>query len=269
MSIIDNEIRIGNFTSSQIFRLCGAGKRKMTEAELAARPKSGIGSSTKIIECINTLSDTAHEYIAEKKIERKIGRSINLVKQTRATLWGHYLQQRVHDKLSEHYQLIDDKTIKHPTINNWVGSPDNYNKKESVAGDIKCYEPKKFTEYVDCLTFCKKQNDVLVFKETYPQEYWQLISSSILLNCENIEAIVYIPYFSELQEIRQSVLDLDAEDEKKKYGFIAYSHYNELSWIADGCGYKNLNIFRFVAPQADKDFLTNRVLSASKLLENW
>jgi len=266
MSIIDNEIRISNFTSSQIFRLCGAGKRKMNTEELAARPKTGKGSTVTTIEDYSILNDTALEYINEKKIERNIGRSINLVKQTRATLWGHYLQQRVHDMLPESYQLIDDKTIKHPTIDCWVGSPDNHCKKDSIAGDIKCYEPKKFTEYVDCLTLATEQDSVAIFKENCPQEYWQLLSNAILLDCENIEAIVYMPYYSELTEIRQSVLDLDSEDDKKKYGFIAYSHYNELAWLADGSKYKNLNRFKFKAPQADKDFLTARVLSASKLL---
>lgn len=266
MSILNNEVRVGNFTSSQVFRLCGAAKRKMNAAELADRPKSGKGSSVTTIEDYSTLSDTAIEYIAEKNIERKIGRSLNLEKQNRASLWGHYLQQRVHDMLPDSYRLIDDKTAVHPTIQNWVGSPDNDCKKESTVGDIKCYEPKKFTEYVDCLTEAKKQNSVALFKENFPQEYWQLISNACILGMDNIEAIPYIPYFSELQEIRQSVLDLEAEDDKKKYGFIAYSHYNELSWIADGCGYKNLNQFRFVAPVEDKEFLTNRIIEAGKLL---
>ena len=264
MSILNNEIRIGRFTSSQIHRLCGAGKREMTEAELAARPKKGTGSKTTTIEDYSILSDEAKNYIAEKNIERKIGRSLFLEKQTRATLTGHYLEQRVHDMLPTSYRLIGKKSLAHPQHPYWVGSPDNDCAKESVVGDTKCYEPKAFTEYVDCLS----KNDIALFKSEFPQQYWQLLSNACILGMDNIEAIVYIPYFSELEEIRQSVLDLDAEDEKKKYGFIAYSHYNELSWIADGCGYKNLNIFRFVAPQEDKTFLTNRVLSASKLLEN-
>lgn len=262
MSIINNEIRISNFTSSQIFRLCGAGKREMTAEELASRPKSGKGSSVKTIETFDTLSDEALNYIAEKNIEYKIGRSINLQKQTRATLWGNYLQQRVHDMLPTSYKLVDEKTVAHPTVSRWVGSPDNICESESLIGDIKCYEPKKFTEYVDCLS----KNDIQLFKSEFPQEYWQLLSNACILGMDNIEAIVYIPYFSELQEIRQSVLDLDAEDDKKKYGFIAYSHYNELAWISDGCGYKNLNQFRFVAPVEDKLFLENKVLEAGKLL---
>jgi len=266
MSILNNEIRIGRFTSSQIHRLCGAAKRKMTADELAQRPKTGKGSSVTTIEDYSTLSDEALNYIAEKNIERKIGRSLFLEKQTRATLTGHYLEQRVHDMLPTSYRLIGKKSLAHPQHPYWVGSPDNDCAKESVVGDTKCYEPKAFTEYVDCLEEAKRTKNILLFKENFPQQYWQLLSNACILGMDNIEAIVYIPYFSELEEIRQSVLDLDADDDKKKYGFIAYSHYNELSWIADGFGYKNLNIFRFVAPKEDKEFLTNKVTTASQLL---
>jgi len=66
MSILNNQIRIGAFSSSQIFRLIGAGKRAMNEKELAARPKSGTGSKTTQVEDIEVLSDTALTYLAEK-----------------------------------------------------------------------------------------------------------------------------------------------------------------------------------------------------------
>lgn len=266
MSILNNEIRVGSFTSSPIHRLTGFGKRAMTAEELAARPKSGVGSAVKTIEDPNTLSNEALNYIAEKNLERKIGRSLSVEKQTRATLWGHYMEQRVHDKLPTSYRLIGKKTVAHPTIPNWVGSPDNDCKAESVVGDIKCYEPKNFCEYVDCLTLANEKNDISIFRDNFPQQYWQLISNACILGMDNIEAIVYIPYFSELQEIRESVIDLDSDDDKKKYGFIAYSSYNELPYIADGCAYKNLNIFRFVAPKEDKEFLSNRITTAGKLL---
>jgi hypothetical protein len=261
-TIHDNEIRIGNFTSSQIFRLCGAGKRDMTPDELAARPKTGKGSAVKTIEAFDILSDTALEYIAEKNVERKIGRSINVTKQSRSALWGSYLEQRVHDMLPTSYRLIGKKTESHPTIPNWCGSPDNDCKAESLIGDIKCYEPKKFVEYVDCLS----ENDIHLYKQNFPQEYWQLVSNACIFDMDNMEAIVYCPYFSELPDIRQSVMDIEDEDLKRKYSFIAYSSYNELAWIADGCAYKNINRFRFVVPKEDKEFLSERVKMAIKFL---
>lgn len=265
MSILNNEIRVGRFTSSQIYRLVGAGSRDMTAEELAMRPKSGKGSSVKTIADPLILSATAQEYIAEKNAEIELGRSLTIEKQGRSALWGHFHEQRVHDILPPSYRLIGKKTEAHPKYPFWAGSPDNDCKSLSIVGDIKCYEPKKFKEYVDCLILCVV-NGIDLFKENFPQEYWQLISNACILDMDKISPIVYMPYFSELEEIRQSVRDLEDEDDKRKYGFIANAHYNELPWLPDGGRYKNLNQFVFEAPKEDKDFLTGMVLMAAQKL---
>ncbi len=266
MSILNNEIRYGNFTSSQIFRLCGPGKRKMSDAELALRPKTGTGSKTTITEDYSILSEEALNYIAEKRIEREIGRNLNVEKTGRSALWGHFCEERVHNMLPTSYRLIGKVSVAHPEYPFWIGSPDNDCKAESIVGDIKCYEPRKFIGYYTCLALCKEAGNYELLKQEFPQEYWQLVSNSCILGMKYAEAILYIPYFSELQEIRQSVMDLPDEDEKRKYGFIAYSSYNELAWIKDGGKYKNLSRFKFEVQQADKDFLTKRVIEASKYL---
>lgn len=266
MSILNNEIRFGNFTSSQIFRLCGPAKRKMNAAELAARPKEGKGKLATITEDYSVLSDEALNYIAEKCIERRIGRNLNVEKTSRSALWGHYNEQRVHDMLPGSYRLIGKVSQAHPEYQFWVGSPDNDCKVDSIVGDIKCYEPKKFVEYCECLALCIEINDIDKFKINFPQEYWQLVSNACILGMKFMEVILYIPYFGELQKIRQSVLDLDNEDEKKKYGFIAYASYNELAWIKDNGYYINLNRFKFEVPEVDKKFLTERVILAAKQL---
>jgi len=195
-----------------------------------------------------------------------LGRPLNLEKETNATKWGHYLEQRVHDLLPTSYRLIGKKTQQHPKYSFWVGSPDNDCQVESVVGDTKCYEPTNFCQYVDCLAEAERTKNILLFKENFPQQYWQLISNACILNVDNIEAIVYMPYFSELQEIRQSVNDLEDEGDRKKYAFIANNHYNSLAYIQDGSEYKNLNRFRFAAPKEDKEFLTAKIIEAGKLL---
>lgn len=266
MSILNNHLRFGNFTSSQIYRLCGPGKRKMSESELAARPKTGTGSKTTITDDYSVLSDEALNYIAEKNIEREIGRNLNVEKTGRSALWGHFCEQRVHNMLPTSYRLIGKVSVQQPNYPFWVGSPDNDCKALNIVGDIKCYEPKKFVDYINCLMECQENNSVALLKENFPQEYWQLVSNACILGMDFMEAILYIPYFSELQEIRQSVMDLIDEDEKKKYNFIAYASYNELAWIKDGGKYKNLSRFVFEVPKEDKEFLTNRVIQASKFL---
>jgi hypothetical protein len=69
------KVRIGRFTASEIFRLMEPAKREMTEAELKARPKSGKGSTAKLVNDYSKLSDAALTYIYEKVAEELTGRA--------------------------------------------------------------------------------------------------------------------------------------------------------------------------------------------------
>jgi hypothetical protein len=64
-----DRIRIGRFTASELHRLMDPAKREMTKEELEARPKSGKGSSSKLIYDYSRLSDEAMSYIEEKVAE--------------------------------------------------------------------------------------------------------------------------------------------------------------------------------------------------------
>lgn len=70
-----DQVRLGRFTASEIYRLMEPAKREMTEAELKARPKSGKGSSAKLVYDYETLSDTALTYIKEKVAEVLTGQA--------------------------------------------------------------------------------------------------------------------------------------------------------------------------------------------------
>lgn len=240
-TILDNRKRIGRFTSSNMDKLMTNG-----------RGENGLGAP-------------AITYIAEKKIELRMGRSLSLDKYSRPTLWGNFIEKRVHELLGTAYKTCGHITIEHPTIKCWSGSPDNINERESVCGDTKCYEPKAFSEYVDNLTLAK--GDTEIFKISHPHEYWQLVSNALILGMKNIEAIVYMPYESELEEIREMASNYDGEDQFK-YRFISESPKSELPYLPDGGFYKNLNILRFELNKKDCDLLTERVLLAEKMLYN-
>lgn len=242
MSISENIIRVGRFTSSDMHKL-------MT------RNKSGNGFGAPGL-----------TYIKEKNWERKMGRSLSVQKHSNATKWGHFLERRVHNLLGLSYESVGDISIKHPTIEYWAGSPDNKNMTESVVGDTKCYEPKAFAEYVDNLTLAYSLGSVDLIRNEHPKEYWQLISNAIILGVENIEAIVYMPYESELEEIREMVLNYDGADQYK-YRFIAEAPKSELAYLPDGGQYKNLNVFRFKAPIEDMNSLTESVNMAIEMLD--
>lgn len=234
--ILENNNRVGNFTSSEIWRLMTYNKAK---TDFGAQGLS---------------------YIQEKRIERKLGRSISMNKGTQSTKWGNFLERRVHDLLPLSYKSVSKVTLQHPEYPFWCGSPDNVEEETLTVADTKCYEPQNFAEYNDVL----KVNDTELWKAEFPKEYWQLVSNACILGYKNIEAIVYMPYKSELDVIRDMVINYD-EPDQWKYRFIVECSDYELPFLPDGNEhYKNLNIYRFTCPESDKLALTERVQEAER-----
>lgn len=237
MSITENQNRIGCFTSSKIFNLMKEG------------PKPG------------SFGKPFHTYIQEKKFEQKLKRSISTDVSTRPMLWGKFLESRVHNMLGMAYRHVFDETLQHPKYDFWSGSPDFINDTDDVVCDSKCPQPKAFCELVEN---CSKGIDA--FKDNHEDYYWQLVSNALITGKNFIELIVYMPYESELEEIRAEVENADLE-EPWKYRFITESLKCELAYLPDDSEYKNLNIFRFPLDKLDANLLTQRVLEASLILK--
>jgi hypothetical protein len=239
MSIISNEHRIGNFTSSEIWKLTTTGKG------------------------VNGFGAPAITYIKEKNLERKLGRSIKTEAYSKPMAWGNLIETYVfEEKLGLEYQIQSKSTDIHPEIKFWSGSKDLIVTGKKI-GEIKCYEPKHFAEYADALL----SKDTEFLKKECPEEYWQMISNSIINQVPNAEAILYIPYKSELAKIREYASNYDCSD-PWQYRFIAESEDDSLPYIPDNGYYLDLNRFEFEVPQEDKDFLTERVLLAGSMLIN-
>lgn len=236
--MVENQNRVVNFTSSQIWKLMTNGK------------------------AANTIGAPGRTYIEEKKIEMRMGRSIHIESYSRSMAWGNFLEARVFDLLEFGYELTSDKTDLHPTISGWSGSKDLIVPAKKIA-DIKCYEPKNFAQLTDVII----AGDLEKFKEEFPQEYWQLVSNAIINQVPVAETITYMPYFSELEILRDMAENYDGEDQWK-YRFIAESPSAALAYLPDGGYYKNLNRFEFTVPQADIDALTARVMMAKGLLNS-
>jgi hypothetical protein len=276
--------RNGNFTSSEIVALLSMGERAMTAAELAARPKTGKGSRTTTVEDITALGDAAWTYIQECNTERRLGRCIDREVDAKPLSWGKLNENRVHDLLGTDYQLCSSGTLDHPTIPYWKGSPDF---KRFIEGNVldavaesKCpITLKSFCQLVDpwylgslqgmdfmnALRFGWTDKDGFFHKPHKDGEkyYWQIVSNSCLTMAKYAELIVYMPYKKELSEIR-SLADGDPD-----YFWIQWATSDEkLPYLIDGGFYKNLNVFRFEVPAADKELLFNRVkLAGEKLIE--
>jgi hypothetical protein len=240
MSITENVNRIAHFTSSNIYKLMTKGKGQ-----------NGFGAP-------------AITYIEEVILEKKLNRSISPDTYSRDMAWGTLLEtwvSKILIKEDEKYELLSETTIEHPTIKYWSGSTDMVLLGKKI-GEIKCYQPKNFSKYAEALMKC----DTNYLKENFAKEYWQLVSNAIINQVPIAEAILYMPYASELVEIADFAADYEGPDQWK-YRFIAESDKSALAYLPDeGTVFKNLNRFEFEVPSGDKDILTEQVLLAGTML---
>lgn len=240
--MINNTARVGNFTSSEI-------------AALTKLAKDGKSFGT-----------PAMTYISECNMERRLGRSITDEVNAKPLVWGKLLEGLVFDLLGLEYILVSQETCVHNSIPYWSGSPDGVKDFDTVI-DIKCpLTLKSFCQLVDPLyQGLDGIHAMTAIRETHKdgeKYYWQLVSNAILKNAPYAELIVYMPFYSELPAIRSA-----AEGNKGAYWIWGASD-DELPNLVEGGYYKNLNVIRFEVPQEDKDYLTERVMAAGKLLIN-
>lgn len=233
--------RNGNFTSSEIVALTTNGKAK------------------------DSLGVPFYTYVEEKNMERRLGRCINNEVDARPTSWGNLCEIIVFNKLGLEYKLISSETLDHPEIECWRGSPDavKYDDGKTVV-DIKCpMTLKSFCQLVD--SWAKGGIDAV--REGHKEGekyYWQLVSNAIITNSKFAELIVYVPYKSELEIIKEMASSTGELVEYTKW--IFFSNDEQLPYLIEGEHYKNINVMRFEVSGKDKEFLKSRVLAASKML---
>lgn len=250
--MIKNELRIGNFTSSEISALNSTGK----QAE-------GFGVA-------------AITYISEKRMERLLGRSLDTETNARPLTWGKVVERRPFELLDTSYTFSSTETDVHPEIEYWAGSKDGTRETEERAVfDIKCpITLKSFCQFVMPLYCGLEGNDAIdAIRNGFEHDgvryekhksgedyYWQLVSNACINKCDWAELIVYMPYESELADI-----SLMAEDHPNGM-WIRFPNEGDLPYIKDGGVFKNVNVIRFRVPKEDKELLTKNVLKAGKLL---
>lgn len=248
MSITENKERIGNFTSSEIYKLI-------------TTSKDGKG-----------LGKPAIDYIEEKNMERRLKRCIDSETNARPVSWGKILEGFAFEQLGLEYRLCSQETIVHPEIPFWAGSVDG--EKLDIGktiAEIKCpMTLKSFCQLVDPIYDGLDAIDAMeAIRESHKdgdKYYWQTVSNAILSNSRYAELIVCVPYFSQLEEIREYVRNYDGN--QNPIMWISYAEDNELPYIVDGGYYKNITVVRFEVPKLDKELLTQRILMAGKMLIN-
>lgn len=248
--MINLEERIGNFTSSQIYRLMGTPS------------------------VVNT-------YVKEKRAERALGRSVDL---------GAYSKSMTHGKIFEAFLFSQEKyfptgsgwnlcnktTLVHPKIKCLAGSPDAEEKQ--TVGEIKCFEPKGYYEISDALIKLKNGKMTLdEFKKDFKEVYWQVVSNSIITNKPKCAIFVYIPTLEELELCIELInetnfcekigLDewmyryiVEAADKDELYK-LPYIDTSKTDW-------PNFVSYTFQPPAQDIIDLTKAILNGQKLLLN-
>ena len=234
MSITENLMRIGRFTSSGVWQL-------MTNGRAAGTPGKPFET-----------------YVRQKAREKKLFRSITNDASSKPTSWGKYMEKRAFSKLDIDYSLTSDVTTEHPTIENFAGSTDGLKFDDGrTVFDIKCpFTLTSFCDLIECTT------DEMLLKE-FPEYFYQLIANAMIHNTKWCELIVYVPYMSELSDIRLGV----KYEENKQLQWIECSEDYELPYIHPRSEYKDLNILRFEAKQEYKDALEVRLLMANELIK--
>lgn len=142
-----DQIRIGRFTASEIYRLMEPAKREMTEAELKARPKSGKGSSAKLVNDYSSLSDAALTYINEKVAEALTGQNKS---QGYAfpLVWGAEHEEEAAEAFAIRTGFTVEKVGFFTYTDHAGGSPDRFVNENDIL-EIKCpYESVNQIKYL-------------------------------------------------------------------------------------------------------------------------
>lgn len=243
MTEAQHQIRGGNFSSSEIFALM-------------SKDKAGTGFGA-----------PGKTYIEEKNMERRLQRYLDSETNARPISWGNLCEKRVlYELLGTEYQPMSTETILHPDIKYWCGSPDAVKEVEGegkTVVDVKSpMTLKSYCQLADCYTI----DEVRTNHKDGEKFFWQLTSNAILTDSQFAELIVYVPYRSELDAIRELTQTLDT-DEQSKFSWIFWAHDSDLPYLVDGGYYKNIHVIRWEVKQEDKDLLTARVLAAGNLLK--
>lgn len=277
--------RTGMITSSEIVALTSNGSRTMTDEEQAAyKLENPKGRRT----TIDSPGAPFYTYVEECIMERFFKHSLENDTEVKAMQWGKLCEIIVHNKLPNDYIMQSEDTEIHPIYPEWRGTPDGKKMITTVilnedgthtveshtdtVTDIKCplsrkgfYNLINRLYHFDGLDVVKKANIdgdeiiQLIRKDSKEGEkyYWQLVSNACILDAKYAELIVFMPYYEELEEI--SLYNSQLED---PFWLVARAKDGELPYIDKELGIENINIIRFQVPQADKDFLTSRVLMA-------
>jgi len=267
-SITLNIDRVGNYTSSQIYKLTKSGSREMTEEEMELYKKDNPKGKKKTID--GGFSAGGLTYIEEVRAQRCLGRGIDTGAVSQALTWGKVMEHYCHKfELGIEYHLCSHDSIIHPKYPFWSGTPDV--KTRMKTGEIKCPYPKAFYLLSKMLIKLNEGTSKLSdLKKEFSDYFWQPVSNAIINKHVTAELMVYTPSEEQLFIIRKELDETNIGEllglNEWNYRFIVESPIEQLPYIPDGIEWPNFVKHTFEVSEEDKAFLTDRVLKAEKLL---
>ncbi len=222
--------RVGNFSSSEIYRLMSKGRGNWS---------------------IDNTGKAFESYVKEKAFERKLGRPLQNKVNAKPTTWGTLVEEQCFNRLDLKYSLVSKDRYYHNDFSEyWSGMPDLIT--PELVGDIKSpYTLTSFMELLEAMT------DAENLKKAKPQYYWQLVSNAILCDRDIAVLVVYVPYKRDLAKIRE--LAQEKIDSSNTYAWINWADDEELPYIPDDAELLDANSFEFKVSDKDKQMLNDRV----------
>lgn len=162
-----DQVRLGRFTSSEIYKIMECGKRPMTPEELIARPKSGKGSKTTLVPDPSKMSPAGLRYIRQKVWETLAGASLPGA-YAYPLVWGKEKEPEAVECFEKKFGTDTQSVGFQVWTDHAGGSPDRLIG-DSEGLEIKCPSSDEQIDYL-------MMTDCWDLKANYPQYYWQCVS---------------------------------------------------------------------------------------------
>lgn len=178
------QIRLGKFTSSEWWKIMECGKRKMTDEELKARPKSGKGSKTTMVPDPSQMGKQGVKYIRKKVWETLSGSSLPEA-YAFPLVRGKELEPEAADFIDK-FLGVESFVTGFQVFSDHAGGSADRLIGDDEGLEIKCPSSDEQIDYL-MLT------DHYDLKRNYPDHYWQCVSLMLFTNRKKWHFCTYDP----------------------------------------------------------------------------
>lgn len=205
------DVRVGRFTSSQIYRLMFHGYREMTREEKKERPKTGKGSKVTRVIDTSQLGTEAESYIMEKVSEVLTG----LPQQQSYAYPLVYGKDMEPNAVAyfEHVTGLETKSVGFVQFSDHAGGSPDRLIGEDQGLEVKC--PHNPTNQLNYLML----TDRFDLKRLYPEYYWQVVSLLLFTNRKKWHFVTYDPRFI-LDKHKMVHITIESKDVQDDFDLI-------------------------------------------------